>query len=486
MGCKSSKSASAVSPKAKNATKEDLSINPGTFVKPHTESFQSLYRVGAVLGTGSFSEVRVCVHKTSNITRAVKIIRKSASMSTMPEDLKREIEILRSLDHPNILRIYEYFDTPKRILIVTELLPGGELFYEITNQGAFTEQKAAEIMRQIFSALAYLHERNIAHRDLKPENILLEEKGSVLNIKLVDFGAAVKIETVSRRREVIGSSFYISPEALDGNYTPKCDMWSAGVILYILLCGQPPFNGSSDKEIFARVASGYFTMDQPIWRRVSEPAKELIRALVNKNVEARIDTEAALKHPWMSMSYQPNTSTELMAQVISNLRKFHSSTKLKDAVYTYIASHCLDSADTKEMRNAFKAIDTNGDGKLSRDELLIEYTKHMGIERAESEVTQLFANVDTDHNGYIDYTEFLKASVDTNKLLSKQNLETAFRLFDRDGSASISANEIKEVLLSSNTSTDDSVWADIVNEVDRNGDGEIDLKEFEAILLSKV
>lgn len=486
MGCRGSKSSKAVSPKPKQLTKEELNINPGTFVVPQHESFQSLYRVGAVLGTGSFSEVRVCVHKTSNVTRAVKIIRKSASMSAMPEDLKREIEILKSLDHPNILRVYEFFDTPKRILIVTELLPGGELFYEITNQGSFTESKAAEIMRQIFSALSYLHERNIAHRDLKPENILLEEKGSTLNIKLVDFGAAVRLDSITRRREIIGSSFYISPEALEGNYSPKCDMWSAGVIMYILLCGQPPFNGSTDKEIFARVADGHFSMDQPIWRRISSPAKDLIRALINKNVDQRIDTRDALSHPWMSMTYQPSSNAEFMVQAITNLRQFHSSTKLKDAVYTFIASHCLASTDTKEMREAFVTIDLNGDGKLSREELLAEYTKHMGIEQAESEVQSLFLNVDTDHNGFIDYTEFLKATVDTTKLLSKQNLATAFRLFDRDGSSKISAEEIKEVLLSGNTSTNESVWSEVVNEVDRNGDGEIDLKEFEAILMSRV
>jgi calcium-dependent protein kinase len=407
-------------------------------------------------------------------------------MSSMPEDLRREIEILKSLDHPNILRVYEFFDSPSRILIVTELLPGGELFYEITNQGTFTESKAAEIMRQIFSALAYLHERNIAHRDLKPENILLEEKGSTLNIKLVDFGAAVKLEKTTRRREVIGSSFYISPEALEGNYTPKCDMWSAGVILYILLSGQPPFNGSSDKEIFARVANGYFSMDQPIWRRVSESAKDLIRSLLQKNVSLRLDTSQAMQHAWMSMSYQPSLSSDLMQQVVSNLKAFHSTTKLKDAVYTYIASHCLASSDTKEMREAFIAIDSNGDGKLSRDELMTQYLKMMGAEQAEQEVEALFRNVDTDHSGYIDYTEFIKATVHTGKMLSKKNLETAFRLFDRDGSARISVEEIKDVLLSSNAMTGDDVFQEIVDEVDRNGDGEIDLKEFEAILLAKV
>lgn len=485
MGCQGSKSTKAVEPRVKPKTKDELSINPGTFVVTQNETFQNLYRIGAVLGTGSFSEVRVCVHKISGVTRAVKIVRKANKMTSIPEDLEREIAILKSLDHPNILRVYEFFDSPKRILIVTELLPGGELFYEITNQGAFTEAKAAEIMRQIFSALAYLHEHNIAHRDLKPENILLEEKGSTLCIKLVDFGAAVRLDETTRRREVIGSSFYISPEALEGNYTPKCDMWSAGVILYILLCGQPPFNGASDKEIFTRVSNGHFSMDQPIWRRISEPAKDLIRALIVKDVETRLDTTAALRHPWMSQSYQPSLNSETMTQVITNLKQFHSSTKLKDAVYTFIASHCLTSADTKEMREAFVAIDSNGDGKLSREEMMAEYTKHMGIEQAGSEVEKLFADVDTDHNGYIDYTEFIKATIDTAKLLSKKNLETAFRLFDRDNSSSISASEIKEVLLTSNALTQENVWDEIVSEVDRNGDGEIDLKEFEAILLSK-
>lgn len=486
MGCRNAKSTLAVNPESKVLSINEISFNPGTFVVPHTVDFQNLYRVGTVLGTGSFSEVRVCVHKLTNVTRAVKIIRKQSS-SAMPEELRREIEILKSLDHPNILRVYEFFDLPKRILIVTELLPGGELFYEISKQGTFTEVKAAEIMRQIFSALAYLHERNIAHRDLKPENILLEEKGSTLSIKLVDFGAAVRLDSLTRKREVIGSSFYISPEALEGNYSPKCDMWSAGVILYILLCGQAPFQGANDDQIFAKITKGTFSMDQPVWGRVSDSAKDLIRALLIKNVDERIDTSEALQHSWISTSHQSSPlKSETMTQVINNLKRFNSTTKLKDAVYTFIASHCLASKDTREMREAFVAIDLNGDGKLSREELLTEYRKYMGIDQAESEVQALFENVDTDHNGYIDYTEFLKASVDTSKMLSKQNLELAFRLFDRDGSSSISASEIKEVLLNRESSTDESVWAEIVGEVDRNGDGEIDIKEFEALLLSKV
>jgi calcium-dependent protein kinase len=485
MGCRHGKSL-VISPINKISTKEDLKFTPGTFVHAQPQNFQSLYRVGEVLGKGSFSEVRRCVHKVTNVPRAVKIIRKTKATKASSELLRREIEILKALDHPNILKIYEFYDSPKRVFLVTELLAGGELFFEIIKQGVFSESKAAEIMRQILSALSYMHERNIAHRDLKPENILCEEKDSTLHIKLIDFGAAVQLDSLPRKHEIIGTSFYIAPEAIKGKYSLKNDLWSVGVILYIMLCGSPPFKGSNEKEVLSRVATGVYEMSQPAWGRVSEPAKDLVRGLLQKDPRHRYDVSRAMRHPWIQSATQPNLNAETMQQVMLNLKQFNSSTKMKDAIYTFITSHCLAAQDTKEMREAFVAIDLNRDGKLSYEELMIEYLKHMGPEQAESEVQRIFEKVDTDHSGYIDYIEFLKASVDSNKILSKQNLEMAFNMFDRDGSCTISADELRDVLSDNAVLDDEHIWQDLIEEVDRNGDGEIDLKEFEILLRAKI
>lgn len=170
---------------------------------------------------------------------------------------------------------------------------------------------------------------------------------------------------------------------------------------------------------------------------------------------------------------------------MKNLTQFQTSNKLRDAVHTFVTSQCISFQDTRLLREVFRSMDKNGDGKLSREELLDQYSMSIGVADAEIEVNRIMAEVDSDHNGYIDYTEFLKATLDMRKLLSSDNLKAAFRMFDRDGSGSISANELKRIL-EGGVSSDDKVWSDIIVQVDQNGDGEIDLQEFQDIILSKI
>lgn len=225
----------------------DFVINKSDFITQNEGKFRDNYQIGQMLGQGAFGEVRKCIHRKTKVIRAVKLIRKDAMTAEEEQSFKDEIAILSKLDHPNILKLYEVFTDDKRYYLVTELCKGGELFDEILNKGYFSEKEAALIIQQILQAVSYCHNLKIVHRDLKPENVLIDkEQGNC--IKIIDFGTSIK-HNDQVLTNTHGTSYYIAPEVLLKKYNEKCDVWSIGVILYILLSGKPPFDGNTDNEI---------------------------------------------------------------------------------------------------------------------------------------------------------------------------------------------------------------------------------------------
>ena len=203
---------------------KEIVLQPGSFVNENENKFADIYRLGKKIGTGTFGEVRLCYHREINIKRAVKIIRKDLLPNqSLRDNLDKEVSILRSLDHPNIIRMYEFFEEVKRLYIVLEYCKGGELFNEIVKRKYLSETHAAHIMHQIFSAVDYLHSKNIMHRDLKPENIMLEERNEVMNIKIIDFGCATIYDNHAHNG-LFGTILYIAPEVLLGSYDNSCDL----------------------------------------------------------------------------------------------------------------------------------------------------------------------------------------------------------------------------------------------------------------------
>mmetsp|Transcript_1019 Transcript_1019/g.1302 ORF Transcript_1019/g.1302 Transcript_1019/m.1302 type:complete len:258 (-) Transcript_1019:724-1497(-) len=254
----------------------DVKINAAKFVGKTEGKLRDFYRIGKVLGEGAFGEVRLCVHRDSGAQRAVKVLRKSH----MDEDEKRmlfnEINILKDIDHPNIVKMYEFFEDEKRYYIVTEICKGGELFDEILASGRFNEKNAAVLIKQVLSCINYCHNAHIVHRDLKPENILLEANKEFDQIKIIDFGTSLVYDPNKKLDEKLGTPYYIAPEVLGKNYGAKCDIWSIGVIVYILLSGIPPFNGKDDQEIMKAVRKGKFSFSDKCWSGVSDQAKDFI------------------------------------------------------------------------------------------------------------------------------------------------------------------------------------------------------------------
>lgn len=464
-------------PKDKMAV--SIKITPQTFINPSTLRITDVYKMGKTLGSGTFGSVRVVTHKQSGLERAVKIFRKSTYPSKKEiAKLHSEIEILKNLDHPHIIQIYEYFDDAKRFYIIMEKCQGGELYSQIVKQSSFNEQDACGILKQLVSALAYLHSQKIVHRDVKPENILFEYPNDLSSIKLIDFGVASFFKEQSTLKDAVGTLYYSAPEVLNKDYDAKCDLWSCGIISFLLLTGHSPFDQDDDSVIIERVKSLKFSDLQEKLRNVSEFGQDFIRKLICPAAE-RIDAEEALRHPWLNTP----APKDVELNALEALRKFNKGNKIQEAVHTYIASQCLTIEETRELKQLFLRIDLNGDGKLSKEELAEYYFKVMG-DQDTAEIDKIMNDIDTDKSGFVDYSEFIRATVSKSVINNVKNLKLAFTKFDIDNSGKISAEEFKAVL-QGNSSYGDDVWRQIVMLADKNNDGEIDYNEFVQMIVRK-
>lgn len=283
--------------------------------------------LSSLLGKGAFGKVKKAIVKANNEQRAVKMIDKLTLDEPERVRLKYEIDILKNLNHPNIVRLYEVYENKSNIFLVTELCDGCELFEEITSRRVFAENEAAVVTKQILQAMAYCHGRNVAHRDLKPENILIDvnNRGS---IKVIDFGTSHYYGKPNAvMHQMYGTPYYIAPEVLQGNYNNKCDLWSIGVMLYIMLCGSPPFNGS-DEQIIAKVKKGTWDFRGQAWDSISDEAKDLVKKLMEKDIDRRLTAVEALEHDWIKQKVKTRFNEKLAMNAVSTLKSF--SVRLHD------------------------------------------------------------------------------------------------------------------------------------------------------------
>jgi len=326
------------------------------------------------------------------------------------------------------------------------------------------------------------------HRDLKPENILLEQNKEFDQIKIIDFGTSLVVEGDKKLDEKLGTPYYIAPEVLAKSYGAKCDIWSCGVITFIELSGIPPFNGASDQEIMKKVKLGKFSFADPIWNNISDQAKDFITQLLIKDQQKRPSANEALQHPWIAQANQltkENVSSDVAMSALTNLQNFNAQSKLKQATYAFIASQLLSKQEKEQIDKVFRAMDINGDGKLSKSEIKAGYAEFFGRQLSDAEVDEMFEKVDADGSGEIEYSEFVVATLNEKNLLSNNKLQTAFKMFDKDGGGSISIDEIKQVL-SFGQNLEEEVVQQIIKQVDANGDGEISYEEFAQMMLQNI
>ena len=431
------------------------------------------------LGKGSFAEVKKAYHIPTGTYRAVKIINKSVLSPSEQTGLKNEIQVLKRLSHPNIVKVFEFFENDSYLYISMELLAGGELFDKINKRKRFSEKKAATYFYQILSGVHYLHKHQIVHRDLKPENILFDDQ----TLKIVDFGTSKIYDANKNMKRFKGTPFYIAPEVLKGTYTDKCDVWSCGVILYIMLTGCAPFNGSKDEEIFNRILKGYYTLNRPEFRNVSQEAKDFIRRLLTYDAEERITIEEALNDLWFKKIIEAKEK-KFDRSILLNIKKFNAKTKLQKAIYYFMANHMANKADEMKLIKTFQCLDANHDGILTKQELYEGFRKSEA-RISDSSISDIIERVAFDNKDSIEYNEFLAAAIDKEKLLSEDKIKLCFKMFDHDGNGKISLKEL-QYMFNQTILGESGALHNFFKTVKLNENRELDYDEFRNILLNVV
>merc|ERR1711920_571992 len=325
-------------------------------------------------------------------------------------------------------------------------------------------------MQQIVKAIYFMHESHVCHRDLKPENFLFMTKESIDKtlLKIIDFGLSCKFTAGQVLTTKAGTPYYVAPQVLAGKYDQLSDLWSVGVIMYVMLCGYPPFYGETDADVLSKERLGNFSFNAADWKNISEDAKNLIRMLLKMNPRDRYTAEQALNHVWIKNKAPKATGQQIGQGLVDNLKGFRSQNKLKKAALHIIANQ-LNEDQIKALRDTFMQLDGNGDGKLTVNEMK-EGIQKAGLKEIPADLQQIMEDVDSDGSGVIDYTEFLAATLDKRLYLQEDVCWSAFRLFDRNGDGKISQEELKHVLNSDDVA--DIAGADtiaaLMGEVDGN------------------
>ncbi len=468
----------------KQTTVKHTDFNTAPKIQKNKETVQKYYSVLNKLGNGSFGTVYKVIHRQTNYIRAMKVINKD--LVKLQDDEKvflKEIDILRTLDHMNIIKIYEYFEDDKNYYLITEIITGGELLEYVIKLPNFDEYHIKEIMLQIMSAVAYLHKNSITHRDLKPENILVDSNSNNdnINIKIIDFGTSNYFKKQKKLKLKVGSPYYIAPEVLDGNYNEKCDIWSCGCILYILLVGYPPFTGDNTNEIFHEIKNGKILMEGFEWDAVSDEAKDLVRKMLNRNYTSRISAIQCLEHPFLIMDYKEKLNKlkhKDVKKAMNNLKNFNRQDKLQQATIAYIVHFLTPANEYEQLKEIFKSIDKNGDGTLSFDEIRKGFEQIYGSTQTKIEMEELLGEIDVNGDGNISYEEFLSVMISKNKILNEKNLKACFEAFDENKDNKLSAQEIKNAL----GAKDNEYVMRLINIIDDNNNAEIDFDEFKILM----
>jgi len=296
-------------------------------------SFESQYTLGKKLGSGTFSVVKEGQHKATGKKYAIKIVKKAGLTQEDKEALEAEIEILRSMDHPNIMVLEDHFEDKDYFYLVTELLVGGELFDRVVEKEFYSEREARDLVRLLLEAICYCHERDVVHRDLKPENLLLTSRDDDFNIKIGDFGFAKRVDYAGEGLSTAcGTPGYVAPEILHGKrYGKGVDIWSIGIITYILLCGYPPFHHDNHTILFKMIKKGEYEFDSPYWDHVTDDAKEFIRMMLAVDPAKRASAQDLMAHAWIQGDHVPNTHLE---SAVKELKAFNARRKFRAAVKT--------------------------------------------------------------------------------------------------------------------------------------------------------
>ena len=452
------------------------------------------YIIGNKIGSGSYGTVYEATNIIFKSKVAMKMIIKKENMNSVL--INNEIDILKKMSHPNIVRIYEFYESVNCFYLINEYCDKGEL-YNYINKSNLNEQQLAIIFYQVFSGLCYLHENNVLHRDIKPENILISKKEKDLNsdeiyfwIKIIDFGTAKIFEKGEKEKKVVGSAYYIAPEVLKQNYNEKCDTWSVGVILYMFLTGRAPFDGKTQEEIINSIRKKNYDENNPKLLQRSPEVRDLISNLLNKKLESRFSAKEALNHEWFKKfngrKLFGNFSQEEIEPFINNLFNYSFNSKIQQFVIAFLVHNLPTTEKFTNILKLYRYFNELGDCKLTKEELIKGLSMFRKKEEVVQKVDTLFSLLDGDNNGFIEYEEFLRACVDKKEILTESNLKYAFKFLDHDGSGKLNVQKIVFSFMNKENKMFEISISKDINDFDEDGDGEINFKEFKKLMMNNI
>mmetsp|Transcript_83966 Transcript_83966/g.216104 ORF Transcript_83966/g.216104 Transcript_83966/m.216104 type:complete len:776 (+) Transcript_83966:188-2515(+) len=467
---------------------DDGEFGTHKFIIHNPGSIKDFFEVeGEELACGGSAKVFKAKEKATHVDRAVKIISKVAAGRDFNR-LLREISIMKTLDHPNIVKLYETFEDDDHLYLILELCEGGDVLDRLLQKKQMAEHHAAIITRTVLMTLNYLHANGVCHRDIKPENVMFKDTHQDIRtsqLRVCDFGFSRKVpgEEEARMNTKVGSLYYMAPEVLEGQgYTEACDTWSVGVMCYMLLGGYPPFAGVTDAETLTEIKGAKFHFHPKTWSRVSKPAKHLIRKLLVADVDKRITIQAALAHQWLEARGVVKVM-KMREATVDTLIAFHQYHRLRRSAMLAVA-YQLEGPAVRALLELFQAMDLNGDGLLTTTEFM---SAVQAIAEVEDEFLEdIMASVDADGSGVIDFTEFLAATLENDMFIKNHAaLLRAFRSFDQDDSGGLSKDEVAETLCMEGEEHDEEV-TEFFAQVDTNTDGIMDYGEFYAMLQREI
>ncbi|GKV38815.1 hypothetical protein SLEP1_g46684 [Rubroshorea leprosula] len=458
-----------IAPSPRSVQKSDTILG-----KPY-EDVKLHYTFGKELGKGQFGVTFLCTENSTGKQYACKTISKKKLVTKNDkEDMKREVQIMQHLSgQPNIVEFKGAFEDRQSVHLVMELCAGGELFDRIIARGHYTEKAAASIFRQIINVVHACHFMGVMHRDLKPENFLLSSKDESAPLKATDFGLSVFIDEGRVYRDIVGSAYYVAPEVLRRKYGKEADIWSAGVMLYILLSGVPPFWAETEKGIFDAILQGELDFHTDPWPSISSSAKDLIRKMLTQDPKKRVSSAQVLEHAWTKGGEASDKPID--SAVLSRMKQFRAMNKLKQLALKVIAES-LSTEEIQGLKQMFSNMDTDKNGTITYDELKAGLAR-LGSRLSEAEVKQLMEAADVDGDGTIDYIEFITATMHRHRLERDEHLYKAFQHFDKDNSGFITMDELEGAMKEYGMG-DDATIKQIISEVDTDNDGKINYDEF--------
>ena len=478
-------------------------INSNEIIGKNRRALTEEYEPEGQLGEGGYGQVYLVRHKKMNLLRAMKVIPVKSKTSEQKTD--EEIELLKQLDHPNIVKLFEYFSDNDKYYLITEYCKGGDLFDLIKKKKKFSEMSTAYIMFQIFRALIYCHNtHHLVHRDIKPENIVVFRKNNAMDdlydVKLIDFGISKIFNKVEKNNDnrIIGSLNYMAPEVFDGKYDEKCDIWSCGVILYILVIGEYPFNGENKKEIVKKIKKGKYRFPDAFIEKSSNEIKELISKCLVVDPSKRISAKDALNDKFFNLydtnEFFTHVTPAFLNKTINNIKRYEIKNPLQELCFTYFVHNYPNQDDIILINRVFSKFNTNNDGKMTIEELKKGLMKYLfkgkkSKAAAEKEATIIFNKLDRNGNGLIECEEFVRAGIDKKILKNKKVLKFMFDFLDKNRNGEISLEELKEVFRKEDgydNKEDEKHLIELMKSIDTDLNGQISFEEFYNMMLKLI